>query len=409
MAHHHDCECGHDHHHEHEHESNSVQIDRYHEAFNKFESALPDTQTTEAVNALLEKHFQENFTPEVLKTIHGCIDLTSLTSLDTKESIWKMVDTVNDFEGTRPDVPNVAAICVYPLFVETVKQALTAQEIKIASVAGGFPSSQTFTEVKIAETAMAVMQGADEIDVVMNLGYFMEDNFEELTEELQEIKESCRHAHLKVILETGALVTTENIQKASILAMYSGADFIKTSTGKGYPGATFEAAYTMCKAIKTYHSITGNKVGIKISGGVRTAEDAVRYYTIVKEILGNEWLNKGARFTVTDVRTGKSFRARRFGGWYHADSEPITKEDTAVMKSLEGFSWNRRPIWVTYNGKTVAASMHTMPHMANPTKSNGFDGHFCIHLLNSKVHANSKACPRHQACVQEAYRAGKAK
>ena len=120
---------------------------------------------------------------------------------------------------------------------------------------------------------------------------------------------------------------------------------------------------------------------------------------------GSEWLNKGAKFTVTDVRTGKSFRARRFGGWYHADSEPITKEDTAVMKSLEGFSWNRRPIWVTYNGKTVAASMHTMPHMANPTKSNGFDGHFCIHLLNSKVHANSKACPRHQACVQEAYRA----
>lgn len=184
MAHHHDCECGHDHHHEHEHESNSVQIDRYHEAFNKFEPALPDTQTTETVNALLEKHFQENFTPEVLKTIHGCIDLTSLTSLDTKENIWKMVDTVNDFEGTRPDVPNVAAICVYPLFVETVKQALTAQEVKIASVAGGFPSSQTFTEVKIAETAMAVMQGADEIDVVMNLGYFMEDNFEELTEEL---------------------------------------------------------------------------------------------------------------------------------------------------------------------------------------------------------------------------------
>ncbi len=294
MAHHHDCECGHEHHHEHEHESNPVQTDRYHEAFNKFEPALPDTQTTEAVNALLEKHFQENFTPEVLKTIHGCIDLTSLTSLDTKESIWKMVDTVNDFEGTRPDVPNVAAICVYPLFVETVKQALTAQE------------------VKIAETAMAVMQGADEIDVVMNLGYFMEDNFEELTEELQEIKESCRHAHLKVILETGALVTAENIQKASILAMYSGADFIKTSTGKGYPGATFEAAYTMCKAIKTYHSITGNKVGIKISGGVRTAEDAVRYYTIVKEILGNEWLNKdlfriGASSLVGDIekRLGK--------------------------------------------------------------------------------------------------------
>ena len=312
MAHHHDCECGHDHHHEHEHESNSVQIDRYHEAFNKFESALPDTQTTEAVNALLEKHFQENFTPEVLKTIHGCIDLTSLTSLDTKESIWKMVDTVNDFEGTRPDVPNVAAICVYPLFVETVKQALTAQEVKIASVAGGFPSSQTFTEVKIAETAMAVMQGADEIDVVMNLGYFLEENYDELSEEIQEIKESCRDAKLKVILETGALQTPESIQKAAVLAVYSGADFIKTSTGKGYPGATPEAVYTMCQVLKKYHSITGKRVGIKVAGGVRTAEEAVRYYTIVKEVLGNDWLNKdlfriGASSLVEDIehRLGK--------------------------------------------------------------------------------------------------------
>ena len=122
---------------------------------------------------------------------------------------------------------------------------------------------------------------------------------------------------------------------------------------------------------------------------------------------GSEWLNKGAKFTVTDVRTGKSFRATRFGGWYHADSEPITKYDTSIIKSLEGFSWNRRPIWVTYKGKTVAASMHTMPHMANPTESNGFDGHFCIHLLHSKVHANDKECSRHQRCVQEAYRAGK--
>lgn len=312
MAHEHNCSCGHDHEHEHHHDHEHELTDKYHEAFGKFEPAGTDAQISEKVKVLLEKHYTENFTPEVLKKIHGCIDLTSLTSLDTRESIWNMVDTVNDFEGTRPDVPNVAAICTYPLFIETVKQALTAQEVKIASVAGGFPSSQTFLEVKIAETAMAVMQGADEIDVVMNLGYFMEENFEELTEELQEIKESCRDAQLKVILETGALVTAENIQKASILAMYSGADFIKTSTGKGYPGATFEAAYTMCKTIKTYHSITGNKVGIKIAGGVRTAEDAVRYYTIIKEILGEEWLNKelfriGASSLVGDIekRLGK--------------------------------------------------------------------------------------------------------
>lgn len=282
-------------------------MDKYQEAFDKFEAAQPDAQVAQSVNALLEKHEKENFTPEVLKAIHGCIDLTSLTSMDTKESIWKMTEQVNDYEGTRPDVPNVAAICVYPIFIETVKQALTAEFIHIASVAAGFPSSQTFIEVKVAETAMAVMEGADEIDIVMNLGHFMEDNFQELTEEIQEIKESCRHAHLKVILETGALVTSQNIRKASILALYSGADFIKTSTGKGYPGATPEAVYTMCQVIKTYHSITGKKAGIKISGGVRTAEEAVRYYTIVKETLGSEWLCKelfriGASSLVADIQ-----------------------------------------------------------------------------------------------------------
>lgn len=307
MAHEHNCSCGHDHDHDHD-----DQMDKYQAAFSKFEPVGTESQITETVNGLIEKYSKENFTPEVLKQIHGCIDLTSLTSIDTKESIWKLVDKVNDFEGTRPDVPNVAAICTYPLFVETVKQALAAQNVKIASVAAGFPSSQTFIEVKIAETAMAVMSGADEIDVVMNLGYFMEENYEEIAEELQEIKESCREAKLKVILETGALATAANIQKASILAIYSGADFIKTSTGKGYPGATPEAVYTMCKVLKTYHSIAGRRVGIKISGGVRTAEDAVKYYTIVKEVLGNEWLNNelfriGASSLVEDIehRLGK--------------------------------------------------------------------------------------------------------
>lgn len=312
MTHHHDCDCGSEHDPSHAHMPDAVATDRYHETFRKFGPAPSDAETQAAVNRLLEKHSEANFTPEVLKTIHGCIDLTSLTSLDTKESIWKMVDTVNDFEGTRPDIPSVAAICTYPNFVETVKQALTAQDVKIASVAGSFPSSQTFTEIKIAEVALAVMQGADEIDIVLNLGQFMEEAYEELTDEIEEIKDSCRKAHLKVILETGALVTAENIRKASILAMYSGADFIKTSTGKGYPGATPEAVYTMCQAIQTYYSLTGNRVGIKVSGGVRTAEDAVRYYTLVKEILGEEWLNKtlfriGASSLVGDIekRLGK--------------------------------------------------------------------------------------------------------
>lgn len=306
--HDHDCDCGH----HHEEDIEHLHTNKYEQAFNNFEPAGTIEQVIEKVKALLDTHEKENFTPEVLKQIHGFIDLTSLTSIDTKESIWKLVDKVNDFEGTRPDVPNVAAICTYPLFIETVKQALTAEGVKIAAVAGGFPSSQTFMEIKIAETAMAVMQGADEIDVVMNLGYFLEENYEEIAEEIQEIKESCREAKLKVILETGALIAPEYIQKASILALYSGADFIKTSTGKGYPGATPEAVYTMCQTIKRYHSITGKQIGIKVAGGVRTAEEAVRYYTIVKEVLGNDWLNKdlfriGASSLLNDLenRLGK--------------------------------------------------------------------------------------------------------
>lgn len=315
MEHTHDCHCSCEHDHgmeERSEEFAKVNADKYHEAFGKFEPVGTNEEVKAQVTALLDKHAKENFTPEVLKKIHGFIDLTSLTSLDTKESIWKMVESVNDYEGTRPDVPNVAAICVYPIFVETVKQALTAEHVKIAAVSGGFPASQTFTEVKVAETAMCVMEGADEIDVVINLGCFMEENYEDMCDELTEIKDSCRNACLKVILEIGALATAENIRKASILALYSNADFIKTSTGKGYPGASPEAAYVMCQVIRRYHELTGRKVGIKVSGGIRTAEDAVNYYTIVKEVLGNEWLTNdlfriGASSLVGDIehRLGK--------------------------------------------------------------------------------------------------------
>ena len=289
-------------------EFSRVTTDRYHEAFQRFAPALSDEETRQVASHIIEAHFTENFTPEVLKKLHGCIDLTSLTSMDTKESIWKLVDQVNDFEGTRPDVPNVAAICVYPLFVPVVKQALTAEGVQIAAVAGGFPASQTFMEVKMAEAAMAIMEGATEIDIVMNLGYLQEENYEELTEEIQEIKARCgEEVSLKVILETGALTGMEQIRKAAILAVYSGADFIKTSTGKGYPGASLEAVYTMCRVIKEYAEQEGGRqVGIKVAGGIRTAEEAVKYYTIVKEVLGKEWLNRslfriGASSLVGDI------------------------------------------------------------------------------------------------------------
>ncbi|MBD8387455.1 deoxyribose-phosphate aldolase [Dysgonomonas sp. BGC7] len=265
-----------------------AEVNKYTDTLKKYETNLKDSDITKKVNEIISKKFAENNTKEVYKKIYSLIDLTSLNATDTRESIWNLTEGVNDFEGSS-DINNVAAICVYPNFVETVKEALTA-DVKIASVAGGFPSSQTFTEVKIAETALAVASGADEIDTVLNLGFFFDENYEELTEELDEIKHACREAKLKVILETSALKTAENIMKASILSLYSGADFIKTSTGKVYEGTTLEAAYVMCTAIKEYTSKNGRQTGFKASGGISTTEDAVKYYTIVKEVLGEEYL-----------------------------------------------------------------------------------------------------------------------
>lgn len=266
-----------------------AEVDKYTDTLKKYNTDLNDKEISEKVNEIINKKFSQNNNKEVYKRIYSCIDLTSLNATDTREDIWKLTERINDFEGST-DFENVAAICVYPNFVETVKEALTA-DIKITSVAGGFPSSQTFQEVKIAETALAVANGADEIDIVFNLGYFFDENYEELAEEIDEIKHTCRDAKLKVILETGALKSASNIMKASLLSLYSGADFIKTSTGKGYEGATLEAAYVMCNTIKEYTSKTGRKAGFKASGGISTTEDAVKYYTIVKEVLGDDYLN----------------------------------------------------------------------------------------------------------------------
>lgn len=265
-----------------------AETNKYVDTLKKYKTNLNDTDITKKVNEIISKKFDRNNNNEVYKRIYSCIDLTSLNTTDTREDIWKFTEKVNDMDGAS-DVPNVAAICVFPNFVETVKEALTAN-VKIAAVAAGFPSSQTFLEVKVAETALAVANGANEIDIVLNLGLFLEESYEELCEEIDEIKHACRDAHLKVILETGALKTAGNIMKASILSLYSGADFLKTSTGKVYEGASLEAAYVMCTAIKEYEAKTGRKVGFKASGGIVTTEDAVKYYTVVKEVLGEEYM-----------------------------------------------------------------------------------------------------------------------
>lgn len=263
---------------------------KFTDVLKKHSLTLNDAQITDKVNKIIADKFSDNNTREVYKKIYSCIDLTTLNTTDSREDVWKFTEKVNVFEDNNPELHNVAAICVFPNFAKTVKEALTV-DVKIACVSGGFPSSQTFTEVKIAETALAVADGADEIDIVINLGLFLDKEYEEMCEEISEIKHACHGAALKVILETGALKSAENIHKASILSLYSGADFLKTSTGKVYPGASLEAAYVMCNAIKSYYDKTGNKAGFKVSGGVASVEDAVKYYTIVKEILGEEWCN----------------------------------------------------------------------------------------------------------------------
>lgn len=264
---------------------------KYNEALSKYNTALKDDEVAAATAKLIEKHLEENNTKEVKKFLFHCIDLTTLKCTDSEPSVMQFTQRVNDFVDKYPDLDNVAAICVYPNMAEIVNDTLEADNVNIACVSGGFPSSQTFIEVKVAETSLALHAGADEIDIVISVGKFLSGDYEGMCDEIEELKDVCGEKHLKVILETGALATAENIKKASILSMYSGADFIKTSTGKEKPAAMPEAAYVMCQAIKEYFLETGRKVGFKPAGGINTVEDALTYYTIVKEVLGKEWLN----------------------------------------------------------------------------------------------------------------------
>ena len=265
-------------------------MSKFDDLFMQYNCNMNDETVKKDIENILTAHYAENDNKEVYKQCLNQIDLTSLNGSDTHTEIISMVNKVNDFKKAFPHLPNVAAICIYPALVPVVKEHLT-ENVGIAAVAGGFPASQTFIEVKIAETAMCVLEGATEIDVVISVGEFLEGNYEAVHEELTEIKASCRHAHLKVILETGALKTATNIMKASILAMESGADFIKTSTGKIPVAATLEATYVMCQAIKEWNEKNNIKVSYKPAGGIVTTEDAVKHYTLVKEILGKEWLD----------------------------------------------------------------------------------------------------------------------
>lgn len=263
---------------------------KYTEAFEAFAPALSLEEIDRRISEILQEGYERNNTREVKKFLHSTIDLTTLAGADTEEKVAQLVGSVNDFEGTE-DVPSVAAICVYPNFVKTVREVLTASGVQIACVSGAFPASQSFTEVKIAETALAIAAGADEIDIVLNLGAFLSGDYLEASTEIEEQKATARGALLKVILETGALKEPELIRRASILALFSGADFLKTSTGKEYPGADLRAAYILCSVLREYKDKYGEQRGVKFSGGIRSAEEAVKYYTLVEAILGKEWLD----------------------------------------------------------------------------------------------------------------------
>ena len=264
---------------------------KYEQALDLYETKINDDEVKAKVARLIEEKVPENDTPEVKRFLMGRVELTTLKTTDSEESVLAFTEKVNQFEDAYPTLPHVATICVYPCYASIVSQSLEVEGVEVACVSGSFPSSQAVMEVKTVETALALRDGATEIDIVMSVGKFLSGDYETVCDEISELKAICGKKKMKVILETGLLGSAENIKKASILAMYAGADYIKTSTGKEKPAATPEAAYVMCQAIKEYYDKTGIQIGFKPAGGLNTVHDALVYYTIVKEVLGEKWLS----------------------------------------------------------------------------------------------------------------------
>ena len=269
----------------------------------------PDREAIGRALDIIAANLENVASEQVYKECFSMMDLTTLKTDDTPASVTKLVNKVNAFQGSYPEWPLPASICVYSNFAATVKEARKA-DFNITVVSACFPTSQSFLEVKLKEVEMAVEQGADEVDIVLALNAFLAGDTEAAAEEIRQVRrvidevagKQGREVHLKVILETGLLRTPENIANASFLAMEAGADFIKTSTGKVDVNATPVAAYVMCECIAKYQAVTGKKIGFKPAGGISTAADALCYYSIVASVLGKDWLNKHMfRFGVSRV------------------------------------------------------------------------------------------------------------
>lgn len=276
--------------HAHCHNHGNKPQSKYEEALGKYNTEISDDEVREAVKKIIAEKVHENDNIETKKFLMGSIELTTLKTTDSETSVMAFTEKVNQFDEAYGDLPHVATICVYPCFAKTVSETLEIDGVEIACVSGSFPSSQALIEVKVAETALAIKDGATEIDIVMPVGKFLSGDYEGVADEISELKQVCGENAMKVILEPGCLKTASNIKKASIIAMYAGADYIKTSTGKLEPAATPEAAYVMCQAIKEYYEETGIQIGFKPAGGINSVMDALIYYTIVKEVLGEKWL-----------------------------------------------------------------------------------------------------------------------
>ena len=268
-----------------------LKTNKYEQTLAKYNTSIDDNAVRDAVRNIIAEKVSTNDTIDVKKFLFGSIELTTLKTTDSDTSVLAFTERVNDFDNQYPDMPHVATVCVYPCFANTVAESLEVDGVEIACVSGAFPSSQARIEVKIAETSLAVADGATEIDIVMPVGKFLSGDYEGVCDDIAELKAACgENVPMKVILETGALKTATNIKKAALLSMYAGADYIKTSTGKLQPAATPEAAYVMCQAIKEYYDETGIQIGFKPAGGINSVMDAIIYYTIVKEVLGEKWL-----------------------------------------------------------------------------------------------------------------------
>ena len=275
---------------EHHHHHEMPQKSKIEEALGKYNLEITDEEVKEAVKKIIAEKVPQNDTPEVKRFMFGSIELTTLTTQDSAESVLQLVEKVNKFANEYPQIPHVATVVTYPRFTKLVSESLEVEGVIPTCVSGAFPSSQALIEVKTVETGLAIRDGAENVDIVMHVGEFLSGDYETVCDEIQQQKETCGEVPMKVILETGDLGSCANIKKASLLAMYSGADYIKTSTGKEKISATPEAAYVMCQAIKEYYDETGVMVGFKPAGGINSVMDALIYYTIVKELLGEKWL-----------------------------------------------------------------------------------------------------------------------